>query len=424
MDTKEKQISDLLKINHYVLNLFPYWNDELLKQWEKEVTKLILLVTSGLSQTNFYRKLMRLSNLLNDGHTLVYLPKEIKSKLKYFPFKLGIVEDKLVISECGQDYKEYLFIPIKRINDLSKDQFITLCQKHGWQTQKEFSINLLQSCSTFLLEENTLEFEFEDNQKVSFPFVDQKYEASFHKSDKLLATATLLHESEEMFIAKVNEKILVKINHFMSKEVVTHFYKYVGDYLDVGEIIFDLRDNPGGNSEYADEIYQGFIDKPIEMEKAYRQVIDGEIVASATMTLFGEKDKSKYPDAHQALNHQLLKMTIEQAHFREYQGILKNVKVCILQNANTYSSAENFIINFDNKKRATLIGETTAGSTGQPAWIKLETGGMFMVTAKRVEYPNGKSHHNKGIEPDFHIKVSLEDRRSGVDSILSYALNH
>ncbi|MGX7025369.1 S41 family peptidase [Vagococcus hydrophili] len=90
----------------------------------------------------------------------------------------------------------------------------------------------------------------------------------------------------------------------------------------------------------------------------------------------------------------------------------------------TYSASENFIINFFNTKRATLIGTTTAGSTGQPALFKLKTGGYFIITAKKVEVPNGIGHHNLGIKSDVLIQESLEDRKNGIDTVIDYALEN
>ncbi len=426
MKEVENQISDILKINHYVLNLFPYWEDELLKEWDKEITNLVLKVSGNIDLNNFYKKLMRLSSLLNDGHTLVYLPEKIKETFTYFPFKLAIIEDNLVIVECEDKYQEYLLKPIKKLNNFSDTEFRDLCITYGWISNREFSINLLQSETSFLIEEDILELEFIDNSKNEFKLIDKKYEGKSTYIKQLPKQAKILHDSEEILIAKINKKILVKINHFMTEEVVTNFYKYAKDYLKAEEIIFDLRNNLGGNSGFADAIYQGFIDEAIEMEKAYRQVIDSESVASATMNLYNIKDdtaKKKYKEFYEVLNHQYLEVIIEKSNFKQYQGLLKLVKVKILQNRMTYSSAENFIINFDNNKRALLIGENTAGSTGQPAWIKLKTGGMFMITAKRVEYPNGKTHHNIGIKPDVFIQEKLEDKINNVDSVLNFALS-
>jgi hypothetical protein len=151
MKEVENQISDILKINHYVLNLFPYWEDELLKKWDKEITNLVLKVSGNIDLNNFYKKLMRLSSLLNDGHTLVYLPEKIKETLTYFPFKLAIIEDNLVIVECEGKYQEYLFKPIKKLNNFSDTEFMDLCITYGWISNKEFSINLLQSETSFLI---------------------------------------------------------------------------------------------------------------------------------------------------------------------------------------------------------------------------------------------------------------------------------
>ena len=45
-----------------------------------------------------------------------------------------------------------------------------------------------------------------------------------------------------------------------------------------------------------------------------------------------------------------------------------------------------------------------------------------MVTAKKVEYPNGKKHHNLGIEPDVFVSETLTSKRNKIDAILNYAL--
>ena len=86
------KISDILIINHYVLTVFPYWTDELMSKWQEKVTTLLMSVNEEMTQVEFYKELMKLAAILNDGHTLVYLPKEIKEEIGYFPVELGLLE--------------------------------------------------------------------------------------------------------------------------------------------------------------------------------------------------------------------------------------------------------------------------------------------------------------------------------------------
>ena len=421
----EYKISDVIKINHYVLNLFPYWTDDLLRKWDAEVVSLLMDIKKSMSQADFYRRLMKLSAILNDGHTLVYLPKELKEKLGYFPVKLAVIEDRLVVIEGRTEIDSYLFEPINKLNDLRTEEFLQLCLEHGWPNQINFSLMLLQATSSFLLGGQTLKLEFESGDSVVLPYSSDIFQSKENSFDDLTLSFELLNSTEGIEIVKINRKIVIKIAHFMSKNIVPTFYSYIEDYKEAEELIFDVRDNLGGNSGIADEIAQAFFDEPIEMEKSSRQMIDAEKIASATMSLYNlDLDKAKQDNLidYLKLNHQSLETKIESSCYKKYKGLLKSVRVKILQNPMTYSSAENFIMTFDNKKRATLIGEKTAGSTGQPAWIALKTGGMFMVTAKKVAYPNGIEHHNLGINPDVLIQPTLEEKKKGVDLIFNYAL--
>lgn len=419
------KISDILTINHYVLTVFPYWTDELMSKWQEKVTTLLMSVNEEMTQVEFYKELMKLAAILNDGHTLVYLPKEIKEEIGYFPVELGLLEEKLVILSGNGDVDKYLYQPIKNINGISAEAYLHMCSEYGWAHHNEFSMGMTQLSSSFFFEGEELKVMFETGQTLHLPYLKERYYPKKEIVEYISQPFDILYESEEMVILKVASKIVVKLNHFMSENIVPEFFCYVDDYLSAEELIFDVRDNFGGNSGIANEIAQAFFDESIEMEKASRQVVDSEKIAIASMILYGmdsEVAKKTHREEHNALNHQSLKIEIEKNDLIKYMGVLTQVPVKILQNRMTYSSGENFIINFDNKKRATLIGETTAGSTGQPAWLSLKTGGMFMVTAKKVEYPNGKKHHNLGIEPDVFVSETLTSKRNKIDAILNYAL--
>lgn len=423
------QLSDILTIHHQALNVFPYWTDDLIDLWENSIVDLLNNIQKELPIKEFYLRLQKLSALLNDGHTLIFLPDEIKNDLTYAPMTLTVIENQLVINSSDKNFSDFIFKPIKSINHLSVSEFLKIVSSHYWQHNINESLIMAQNNFSFLFNTHSFEIEFENGDKQEIPFLPDKTNFSNFYSDTLSNNWQILEEHDAIKIYKVANKMIVHLTHFMSDEMTAIFYKYIPEYLTCEEIIFDLRNNGGGNSGYANEITQAFFNSTFETEKISTQAIVGEYIASGIILNTDDYDPNKETDPelikmNKMLHHQYLTSRVEKNHYKQYEGLLKDIPVKILQNEQTYSASENFIINFFNTKRATLIGTTTAGSTGQPALFKLKTGGYFIITAKKVEVPNGIGHHNLGIKSDVLIQESLEDRKNGIDTVIDYALEN
>ncbi|WP_315818881.1 S41 family peptidase [Paraflavitalea speifideaquila] len=82
----------------------------------------------------------------------------------------------------------------------------------------------------------------------------------------------------------------------------------------------------------------------------------------------------------------------------------------VLIGNNTASAAEDFLIALDDLKgRATVIGERTYGSTGQPLMFDLPGGGSARVCTKRDTYSDGREFVGYGVKPDIEVKRTVED---------------
>lgn len=416
-----KMILDMTTIYYQALNLFPYWTDTLLKEWDKHYTDLMMTVTKDTSLNDFYQGLMRFVSILDDGHSLIYLPKQIKEKTSYFPFKLEIIEDKLVIVACTSDYKPYLFEPIKEINGMAADAFLDLLCAHYWQSNVSLSLIYFQHNPSFLFSEDPFTITFEGNDTIACRFLRTQIQWADFPVDESMIAGQLLFNSPHLLMIKIQNKHIVKIKDFMDQKLVETFYQHLPILQESQEIIFDIRGNLGGNSGFANEIAQAFFDDPLHTEKVAYQESNAERYADTTQALYHHtEDDYRNHEQFIYLNHQFL---IEKDAFDSYahrQGVLKDKKVKLLIDRQTYSSAENFAMLFDQNERALIIGEPSAGSTGQPALIKLQTGGIFMVTAKKVTHPNGKTHHNVGILPQVTLKRTLADKNK--DDVLKKAL--
>jgi carboxyl-terminal processing protease len=77
---------------------------------------------------------------------------------------------------------------------------------------------------------------------------------------------------------------------------------------------------------------------------------------------------------------------------------------------------------FKDNGRATLVGETTAGSSGQPHAVDLGDGFRAWIGAKRESFPDGRTFEGVGIAPDIEIRQTAADLRDGNDRVLSGVL--
>jgi len=71
--------------------------------------------------------------------------------------------------------------------------------------------------------------------------------------------------------------------------------------------------------------------------------------------------------------------------------------------------------------RGPIIGERTAGSTGQTAVLPLGRGWKIRLTVSRDAFPDGKEFVGLGIAPDFAVDVHVADVLAGRDAVLDRA---
>jgi C-terminal processing protease CtpA/Prc len=94
----------------------------------------------------------------------------------------------------------------------------------------------------------------------------------------------------------------------------------------------------------------------------------------------------------------------------------------VLTSSNTGSAAEDFLITFECSNRATIIGSASFGSTGQPLFIRLESGGGFQICTMHCTYPDGREFINIGVKPHIPCEMTLNDYKNGVDSVMNKGL--
>lgn len=97
-------------------------------------------------------------------------------------------------------------------------------------------------------------------------------------------------------------------------------------------------------------------------------------------------------------------------------------RLLVLTDARCGSACEDFLMPLSWSGRATVVGDTTYGSTGQPVFRDFGNGITISVSAKRAWFPDGSQFEGVGIAPDVLVRPSREDYTSTRDRVMEAAL--
>ena len=181
----------------------------------------------------------------------------------------------------------------------------------------------------------------------------------------------------------------IALNQF-SAPASEQFAAGLTELLDQGadQIVFDLRDNPGGYIEAAQEIASQFIDDGI----IFTQESAGGDVKEYRSTGAGVATSSDLP-------------------------------VAVLINGGSASASEIVAAALQETGRATLVGEPSFGKNTVQIWSRLENDGGVRITISRWFTPEHNSVAPDGIQPDI-AAARGEDTQPDEDPVLDAALQH
>lgn len=153
------------------------------------------------------------------------------------------------------------------------------------------------------------------------------------------------------------------------------------------KIILDLRDNPGGYLEVAQDIAGWFLER-------------GNIVAIED---FGsKKEKNEYKSEGPS-------------KFLEYP-------VVVLINQGSASGSEILAAALRDNRQIKLIGEKSFGKGSVQELEDLTGGSSLKITVAKWLTPNGEQITDKGLEPDIKVEMSEEDYEKDRDPQLDKAM--
>jgi len=405
----EQKLWGLMKVWAEVKSNFVYFDQVPDLDWDLHVKKAISDIISTGNRDDYYKMLQRLITRLHDGHTYVQSPDGMVFFLtgQYSPpLELQMIEKKILITrvELSDEIKNQHIVPGFEIVAIDKipvksyfsQKIVPYCSASTLQARESFGLLML--------------LDGKKNTTLQLTLMNRK-----GKSRNVTLTRTINYFLGPTFRHRIfhftplvkqkwlNDGIVYfNFSTFYSPLIVNEFFDALNK-LDMNKIkgmIIDVRFNSGGNNENAHKIISRLISKPVQTSKwktrkylpAYRS--------------WGKPEK--WYEAEPGI--------IKPAAEKKYNGPL-----IILTGPFTNSAAEDFIIPLKFSKRAILVGEKTAGSTGNPVVCPLPGGGKLYVCSKRDTYPDGREFVGFGIQPDISVQVSQQDIINNFDPVLNRA---
>jgi len=240
---------------------------------------------------------------------------------------------------------------------------------------------------------------------------------------------TLEREKSSYFVSKPLEgywlerdrTALITIRQF-SKSIEEDAIGFVKEFFNAERMIIDVRGNKGGTTPVG--LVRHLIDGPFGFWKESTPANFG------LFKFYGEFVRNNKNILTESMLERLSMAEIFSSTELTWQPEMImpqdstfNGELYIITDRYCRSAGEDFILPFKESGRATIIGEPTMGTTGQPFNFNFDNGMQLFVGTKKALFPDGRRFEGVGINPDVSVKTTIEDIKDGRDPQMEYCLN-
>lgn len=437
--TKEERIFGLVTIYRAAKQHFAMFEQVPDLDWDKTFMEYLPLVEKEQSLLEYYQTLRRFTVLLRDGHTFVSLPDSINlTQMGNLPINLDYIEEQWVVIErlpTEEILKEDLppgsvvlsiqGLPAKDYIEKKVFPFVpggTFQGKSGLMNK----FRLFPAAEPIQL---TLRYPNGSIHTRSLYPTSKNNPIKWRNLEHIKTWCWPWHQMQRFETRTLEDNILYIRYGKCSKgtdDRIAELVKSLETPLPKA-MVLDLRGNVGGSTPT--RTVQHLISKPVQMfvfktpcsisyvdariQGGHKKGRNPEEIVSGIFENFPEYSPGWYSFS----NDDDIKP--EKKH---YDGPL-----VILTDRMTSSAAEDLVVILQGNKRATVIGQPTHGSTGQPIFFDLPGGGKVQICTCFSRYPDGRSFVGVGVQPDIPVKRTIQGIAEGRDEVLDvgrqFALN-
>jgi C-terminal processing protease CtpA/Prc len=418
---------------------YPFWTSEKIKLWDDVYNNAVNKALELNSYYDYYVEMEKMVATLDDGYVTIFPNNKIKGEIGLLPYDFDYYDGHFYITAKTENSKLPLYSEVIKVNNIDTIDFLKkeIVQLVPVKTNNAYLYESIKRLMYSKLgSEINITVKTLDGKIIS---EKAKYEIPLSSYDKvnnayveLPQTSRTLYKSHTFTLAELEKDIYyLGIYTFSNNDMVLEFEKNIIPLLNsCEEIIIDVRNNDGGNSENGENILQCLLGNSVKELSGYCQVKNARKMAIATN--FGELDdklidKDLKDDLEIGLSMldstYLEKITPSTSeNLSSKPCIKKNIKLIVLISHKSGSAVDDFAAYAHSSGKVMLIGTNTRGATGLIARTKLSNGCEFIISSQKIYTPEGVQIQNNGIAPDYIVWQTIEDLRVHKDTTLLYAL--
>lgn len=361
--------------------------------WDKTYRDFIPKVLATRSAAQYYRVLQQFYAELQDGHSNVYPPDQLN--ISPMPLHTRLVDGHLlVLGATRRGFDLQGVHPGDEILSINGENAISWARRN---------VEPLVSASTQQDRDNrTFGSDlFRTREGTSFTLTISTPSGT-HSTHTFTVPPYVASDSAPFELRMLGGGIAhVALNSFEGNVAAEEWDRHWPEISKANGIILDLRENGGGNDTVGYHILATIIDKPApDVVSRYTRWVATYKAWGIPETPVRSPSSALKPDPS-----------------RHFSG-----PVVLLISPRTFSAAEDVVAVFKQAHRGSIIGEPTAGSTGQPLFFPLPGGGKARICTKHDSFADGSEFVGVGIQPDIAAHLTREDIVSGHDSVLALAV--
>ncbi|MDN3693080.1 S41 family peptidase [Chryseobacterium tructae] len=363
---------------------------------------------------DFYKAFQPVMVKLEDGHTELNISDYIgKTDYFIFPFSVRVSEDGVFVKSIKSSYNEIFTddlkgLKITDINSINSTKILEVLQHYTSGESKKSRLELSENYfndyyNLFFIRGNILEITFDQGQKLKIPLI--------RKSEKKpINFRNVVTKSYYYEIPKEKNYAAFTFRQFADIEKFRTFLEQMFSELKtegIQNLIIDIRDNGGGNSELGDELLKYLVSKPFsQYEKTLVKYSD---IRKEYLRKSSGIDSTELKNYLRGISGTVgvidhSKNSIEAKNKNErFTG-----NVYLLTSGQTFSSAADFANAFKFYKAGKIIGSETGGfiiSPGEVVERKLPNSKLFLNISSTIDFNIGAAENDRhGVIPDIQVE--------------------
>jgi hypothetical protein len=390
---------------------YAYW-DAVRANWDSAFAATVTFAGERRTDLQFFRQLRRWGALLNDGQLEILPPAALAGRMARPPLAIRSIERRpFIIDYAANDemriarperLAEILAVQSIPAADWIRDSILpevsAATEPDRWERAVARMLEGERGTALHLL--------------LRLPGGEERG-ASVTRSVPLTARWPLERPALEADTL-ADGAIWIRVNSFADPGVPALFDRVVGEAAREGPrhrgLILDLRETvwtaTGGGREQGYAMLARLIERPYLTSRwrtpQYRPAYRGNDAPDSSGAWLAAPSDTIWP--------------LPRRERIAYTG-----PVAVLVSARTAGPAEDFLVAFRGGNRGPIIGESSAGSTGQTVVIPLAGGWQVRVTATRDAFPDGKEFVRTGVAPEIAVEERVADVLVGRDAALDRA---